>query len=67
MNKQERKLKGLNKFKKRLKNYGYKIEDINKTNYNLYCFKTTGKPCSCWMCKGEKFNRKEKNKNKLDE
>lgn len=67
MNKQERKRKGIAKFKKRLQNYGYKIEDIFKEGYNLFCFKTTGKPCSCWMCKDKKFDRKEKHKNKLDE
>lgn len=21
-------------------------------------FKTTGKPCSCWMCRGEDFDRR---------
>lgn len=67
MNKQERKLKGFHKFKKRLQNFGYKIEDVNRPDFNLHAFKTTGKPCSCWMCKGEKFDRKEKHKNKLDE
>jgi hypothetical protein len=67
MNKQERKLKGLNKFKKRLKNYGYKIEDVFKQGYNLFCFKTTGKPCSCFICRGEKFNRIEKHKNNINE
>jgi hypothetical protein len=60
MNKQERKLKGLSKFKKRLKNYGYNLEDINKPNYNLYCFKTTGKPCSCNICKKPRYKRNKK-------
>lgn len=62
MNKQERKLKGFHKFKKRLQNFGYKIEDVVKEGYNLFCFKTTGKPCSCWMCSGQKYNRKQKHK-----
>ena len=25
--------------------------------YKVY--KTTGTPCSCWLCKGETYNRKE--------
>jgi len=50
MNKFERHLKGLYKFKKRLKNY-----NLNRTEG--YILKTTGKPCSCNMFspKGEKF------------
>lgn len=63
MNKQERKLKGQAKFKKRLKNYGFTLEDVNKPNYNLFSFKTSGRPCSCGICKGEKFNRNKKHKN----
>ena len=23
-------------------------------------YQTTGTPCSCWMCRGEKYNRKRK-------
>jgi hypothetical protein len=67
MDKQERKLKGKYKFIKRLKKYGYKAADAFKENYNLWVFKTTGSPCSCWMCRGDKFNRKIKHKNKIDE
>lgn len=22
-------------------------------------FKTTGTPCSCWMCRGERYNRRD--------
>lgn len=43
MNKQERKLKGIYKFKKRIKNYR-----VQGTNRNL--FRNQGKPCSCVMC-----------------
>jgi hypothetical protein len=81
MNKQERKLKGIAKFKKRLKNYG--IDDIIfkdgwgttsrgvKVNFN--CYRTTGKPCSCASCSPGKIEEKDKyrynkfNKNKVDE
>jgi hypothetical protein len=67
MDKQERKLKGRYKFIKRLKKYGYKAVDAFKENHNLFVFKTTGSPCSCWMCSGDKFSRKIKHKNKIDE
>jgi len=73
VDKQERKLKGIYKFKKRLQNYGYKIEDVLKQGYNLFCFKTTGKPCSCPCCSPGKIEEKAKyrynkfNKNKFDE
>jgi len=63
MNKQERKLKGQTKFKKRLKLYGYKLEDITKPEHNLYCFKTTGRPCSCHICKKPRYKRNKKMRN----
>ena len=28
-------------------------------------YQTTGTPCSCWMCRGEKYNRKEYKKETL--
>lgn len=43
MNKQERKLKGLYKYKKLLRNYR-----LQGTNHNV--LRNTGKPCSCYMC-----------------
>lgn len=45
-------------FKKRLKKYGLKEEDGN-----MHAFRTTGSPCSCMACSGEKFSRKQKHKN----
>lgn len=65
MNKEERKLKGQFKFIKRLKNYGFKLEDVFKENHNLFAFKTTGNQCNCWMCKSPKFNRKLKHNNEV--
>ena len=65
MNKFERRLKGYYKFKKRLKNYrvGSK-EMINVDSPAInYALKTTGKPCSCYLCSGKKYNRKIKHKN----
>jgi hypothetical protein len=52
------------KFKKRLKNYGL-LEEFEKGNGNLFAFKSHGKPCSCSMCRQEKFKRKAKHKNRL--
>jgi hypothetical protein len=52
------------KYKKRLKNLS--LNDDSNGKY--YCFKTTGKPCSCFMCSPYKFDRNEKHKNKdIDE
>lgn len=50
MNKQERKLKGVAKFKKRLAN-------LKLTNVvgKFYPFKTSGKPCSCYLCSTHKY------------
>lgn len=28
-------------------------------------YKTTGTPCSCWICKGEEYNRREYKKETL--
>lgn len=53
MNKQERKLKGLAKYKKRLK--AHRISGTNS-----YIYKTTGKPCSCAMCSPGKVEEKAK-------
>lgn len=38
------------KFKKRLKNYG-----LTNKEGNFNCFRTTGKPCSCWCCQPDKM------------
>jgi hypothetical protein len=47
-------------YRKRLKKYGLKEEDGN-----VHAFRTTGKPCSCFACRGEKYSRKTKHKNKM--
>jgi len=77
MNKQIRKEIGLAKYKKRLANNGItdevrqKIIDRGATA-NFYCFKTTGKPCSCANCSPGKIEEKAKyrfnkfNKNNYD-
>ncbi len=70
MDKQERKLKGQAKFKKRLINMNNCSKIRNRQDY---AYKTTGKPCSCAMCSPGKVEEKAKyrynkfNKNKIDE
>lgn len=55
MNKQERKLKGYYKFKKRLANHNL-LKSMTNPEWkgNLHAFKTTGKPCSCILCSPSK-------------
>lgn len=75
MNKQERKLKGIYKFKKRLENNGLTPKEIFKLEskgikLNLNCYRTTGKPCSCISCSPgkleEKYKYKVKHKGKIN-
>jgi hypothetical protein len=40
------------KFKKRLKQLG-----LSSGKGNLYSFRSHGKPCSCWLCRNEKYKR----------
>lgn len=70
MNKQERKRKGIAKFKKRLRNSNRCSKPRNRQDY---VYKTTGTPCSCPMCSPGKLEEKAKyrlnkfNINKIDE
>jgi hypothetical protein len=59
MNKLERRLKGKFKFKKRLANFKYWVTN-NPSKASLHALKTTGKPCSCWMCSPGKVEEKAK-------
>ncbi len=59
MNKYERRLKGFYKYKKRLRNY-------SSRGANYYILKTTGKPCSCYMCSPKKNEDKAKYQEKLN-
>lgn len=45
------------KYKKRLKNLGLK-----ETDGKLYCYKSSGKPCSCSICKKPRYNRSKSKK-----
>lgn len=71
MNKQERKLKGEAKFKKRLQNFTYNVGE-NITNASYHALRSTGTPCSCPICSPGKVEEKAKyrlnkfNKNELD-
>lgn len=49
MNKQERKIKGIQRFKRLQKILG--ISDHN------YKYRTTGKPCSCFLCSPGKYKQ----------
>jgi hypothetical protein len=45
------------KFKKRIKKYGISDIQLADSNNNFYAFRSHGAPCSCWCCKGQKYNR----------
>lgn len=53
MNKARRHELKMLKYKKRLKQLRMK-EGPNK---NLFAYRSHGKPCSCWCCSPEKYNR----------
>jgi len=40
-------------YKRRLKKYGIKDDSAG----NHYAFRSHGKPCSCWVCRSDKYNR----------
>jgi len=72
MNKLERRLKSKTKFKQRLKKYGISENEIKKDPRAYSCFRTTGKPCSCYMCSPGKYGEErpkyyQKHKNKYNE
>jgi hypothetical protein len=57
----ERVKKMFTHYRKRLKKYCLNEKDGH------YAFRTTGSPCSCESCAGEKYNRKLKHKNQMKE
>ena len=57
-NKGERQRKTKLKYLKRLKKWNL----LDKKG-NFFAFKSTGSPCSCWLCSGSKYSRKKKHKN----
>ena len=60
MNKLERTNLKLKKFKRRLKMYN--LWEKGKGLLKHHEFRNSSKPCSCWMCRNEKFSRKIKHK-----
>lgn len=55
----ERVKKMYSHYRKRMKKWGIKEND------KWHALRSTGKPCSCYMCRSEKFNRKEKHKGEM--
>ena len=41
--------------------YRPRWEELAKCHW-AFAYKTTGKPCSCWVCQGESFNRRQAKK-----
>jgi len=62
MNKGDRQRRTQLKFKKRLR----QLNLLGKEG-NFFCYKSTGKPCSCPMCSPNKYKRKIKHKKKVFE
>ncbi len=63
MNKGRRHELKMLKYKKRLNLYGLKEEPDS----NLYAFRSHSVPCSCGMCKSQKYNRSEQKQNVIRE
>lgn len=62
MNKARRHELKMLKFKKRLKKYG-----LLGSSGNLHAFRSHGKPCSCSICRDEKYNRASAKDRELSE
>lgn len=60
MNRAERRFRGENRYLKRVKLFSQIWGEVAKTSHIL---KSTSTPCSCYMCKGESYSRKQKHKN----
>lgn len=58
MNKQERNIKKMLKYKKRLKQLGLKEGE----NCKFYSYRSHGKPCSCCMCRNNKYRNERSSK-----
>lgn len=75
MNKERRRELGRLKMKQRVSNIFSSSEEYysyenyickNKRKRALYKYKDSGKPCSCSICKNEKYNRKVKHKKRWE-
>lgn len=61
-NKHARHVKKMLKYLKRLKQL-----KLLHVDGNFNCYRTSGKPCSCYLCSPYKYKRNIKHKNKLYE
>jgi predicted ester cyclase len=55
MNKARRHEFKMLKYKKRIKLYGFTSCDIEKDNLKLHAFRSHSVPCSCGVCRSEKY------------
>lgn len=60
---------------KLVQKYITRLKKFPASSYGLWCdnqhwtlsYKTTSTPCSCWLCKGERYNRRKfKEETKLE-
>lgn len=61
-NKYWRRQKLVQKYITRLKKFPASRFGLWCDNYNQYWtlpYKSTATPCSCWLCRGERYNRRE--------
>ena len=61
-NKRTRQHKKKHLYQKRLKRLQITKEQEENPVNNFHALRTTGTPCSCEMCSGEKYNREIKHK-----
>ena len=59
MNRAERRFRGENRWKKRVKLY---LQTWGESARTAHVLKSTSTPCSCYMCSGEGYSRKQKHK-----
>ena len=60
MDRSERRFRSENKYKKRVKTF---LQIWGEHARTAYVLKSTSTPCSCWMCRGLDYSRKQKHKN----
>lgn len=63
MDRAERRFRGSNKYKKRIKLFLQIWGEYARTAHVL---KSTSRPCSCNICKGNRYSRKQKHKQNGD-
>lgn len=66
MGKAKRRKDAIRVFKKRVKLFMAVTTRPEQVDYKLFHLKTSATPCSCWLCRGEKYTRKQKHKPDLE-